>query len=169
MPVIGVAIEIPEPYGTQLRQRRASYGDVRAATVPAHITLIPPTEVDDAQFEKLEENLAQVAQQHSPFDITLRGTGTFRPVSPVVFVSVVEGISPTEQLAADARALVDELSQQFPYHPHVTVAQEVSEGALDQAFNELSDFQCRWRVEDFCMYTQNGSPEWRKHRQFNLA
>lgn len=169
MSVIGVAIEIPEPYGTQLRQHRASYGDINAATVPTHITLIPPTEVDDADLEQFEKNLAQVAQKHSPFDITLRGTGTFRPVSPVVFVSVVEGISPTEQLAADSRALIEDLSYQFPYHPHVTVAQEVSEEALDQAFNDLADFQCRWRVENFCMYTQNGSPEWRKHRQFDLA
>ena len=169
MPVIGVAIEIPEPYGTQLRQRRASYGDTLAATVPTHITLIPPTEVDDADLGQFEKNLEQVAQKHSSFDIMLRGTGTFRPVSPVVFVSVVEGISPTEQLAADTRALIEDLRYQFPYHPHVTVAQEVSEEALDQAFNELADFQCRWRVENFCMYTQNGSPEWRKHRQFDLS
>lgn len=169
MPVIGVAIEIPEPYGTQLRQRRASYGDTLATTVPTHITLIPPTEVADVDLGQFEKNLAQVAQKHGSFDIALRGTGTFRPVSPVVFVSVVEGISPTEQLAADARALLDNLSYQFPYHPHVTVAQKVSEEALDQAFNELADFQCRWRVENFCMYIQNGSPEWLKHRQFDLS
>ena len=33
----------------------------------------------------------------------LRGTGTFRPVSPVVFVSLVEGISQCEQLADAVR------------------------------------------------------------------
>ena len=37
------------------------------------------------------------------FRVHLRGTGTFRPVSPVVFVGVVEGISQCEQLAAGVR------------------------------------------------------------------
>ena len=38
-----------------------------------------------------------------PFPMRLRGTATFRPVSPVVFVAVSQGISYTEMLAKSVR------------------------------------------------------------------
>ena len=37
----------------------------------------------------------------------LRGIGTFPPVSPVVFVTVAEGVSSCEQLAAPSRGPLD--------------------------------------------------------------
>ena len=43
---IGVAIAIPEPYGSQLQSMRASFGDSLAEAIPTHVTLLPPTIVD---------------------------------------------------------------------------------------------------------------------------
>jgi len=51
----------------------------------------------------VERHLAEVAAETAPYRIHLRGSGTFRPVSPVVFVSLAEGISSTEQLAVRCR------------------------------------------------------------------
>jgi 2'-5' RNA ligase len=42
---IGVAIDIPEPWGRRLTRRRADAGDPQAAYTPAHVTLLGPTEV----------------------------------------------------------------------------------------------------------------------------
>ncbi len=64
----------------------------------------------------------------------LRGTGTFRPVSPVVFVTVAEGISGCEQLASSVRRGPLAADLQFPYHPHVTVAHHLDDDTLDRAF-----------------------------------
>ena len=58
----------------------------------------PPCAADD--LDRVEEHLRTVAEAEQPFDIHLRGTGTFRPVSPVVFVSVALGISDCERVEA---------------------------------------------------------------------
>ena len=89
---IGVAIAIPEP----LRRRAAAGPGVATATrwprsIPTHITLLPPTEVAADDLDRIEKHLRTIAESEQPFEIHLRGTGTFHPVSPVVFVSVVLG------------------------------------------------------------------------------
>ena len=48
-------------------------------------------------------HLAEVARCHPPFDMHLSGTGTFTPVSDVVFVAVARGIGNCELLANDVR------------------------------------------------------------------
>ena len=48
---IGVAIPIPEPYGTELQGVREAYGDPLARTIPTHITLMPPSEVEADDLE----------------------------------------------------------------------------------------------------------------------
>ncbi len=58
MPTIGVALAIPEPWATELQDYRTSVGDAMAATIPTHITLVPPTEVTDEELEEIEEHLA---------------------------------------------------------------------------------------------------------------
>ena len=44
----------------------------------------------------IEEHLANASSLNDAFRIHLRGTGTFRPVSPVVFVMLAEGIASCE-------------------------------------------------------------------------
>ena len=55
MPTIGVALAIPEPWATELQDYRTSVGDAMAATIPTHITLVPPTEVTDEELEEIED------------------------------------------------------------------------------------------------------------------
>ena len=168
MPTIGVAVAIPEPWATQLQDYRTSVGDTMAATIPTHITLVPPTEVTDAQFARIEEHLTVAAGATARFPVHLRGTGTFRPVSPVVFVSLVEGISRCEQLAAAVRTGPLAVDLAFPYHPHVTIAHHLSEAQLDQAFEELADFECEFEVHHFGLYVHDEERGWTPTHCFAL-
>ncbi|MGC5413367.1 2'-5' RNA ligase family protein, partial [Streptomyces sp. DT225] len=43
---LGVSIAVPEPYGSLLQERRASFGDPAAHGIPTHVTLLPPTEAE---------------------------------------------------------------------------------------------------------------------------
>jgi len=169
VPTIGVAVAIPEPWATQLQDYRTSVGDTMAATIPTHITLVPPTEVTDAQFARIEEHLTVAAGATARFPVHLRGTGTFRPVSPVVFVSLVEGISRCEQLAAAVRTGPLAVDLAFPYHPHVTIAHHLSEAQLDQAFEELADFECEFEVREFHLYAFDNGAGWVPRRAFRLV
>ena len=168
MPTIGVAVAIPEPWATQLQDYRTSVGDTMAATIPTHITLVPPTEVTEAQFARIEEHLTVAAGATARFPVHLRGTGTFRPVSPVVFVSLVEGISRCEQLAAAVRTGPLAVDLAFPYHPHVTIAHHLSEAQLDQAFEELADFECEFEVHHFGLYVHDEERGWTPTHCFAL-
>jgi 2'-5' RNA ligase len=168
VPTIGVAVAIPEPWATELQDYRTSVGDTMAATIPTHITLVPPTEVTDDELEKIEAHLGSAASDVPAFEVHLRGTGTFRPVSPVVFVSLVEGISQCEQLAAAVRRGPLAVDLAFPYHPHVTIAHDVAEGQLDRAFAELADFECAFDVDDFRLYVHDQERGWTPTRFFSL-
>src|SRR5699024_1937620 len=152
MPTIGVAIAIPEPYGGELRRYRAGFGDPVAQFVPAHVTLLPPTPVEDAELDDIYRKLESDAAEHGRFTMRLRGTGTFRPVSPVVFVAVSEGISNTEVLAKSVRRDLLRSELTFPYHPHVTAAQNLDEGGLAHAFAALSGYECSFAVDSLAVY-----------------
>ena len=164
---IGVAVAIPEPWATRLQEYRLEIGDPTALGVPTHITLIPPTEVD-RDLEPIVEHLERAAAACEPFRVHLRGTGTFRPVSPVVFVGLVEGISQCEALADAVRRGPLAVDVHFPYHPHVTVAHQVSEEKLDRAFADLADFECVFDVREFHLYVHRGTAGWVPTRAFEL-
>lgn len=169
MLTMGVAIAIPEPYGTELRTKRASFGDPMAETVPSHVTLMPPTDVTEDDFNGVCGTLQEAAASLHPFAMRLRGTGTFRPVSPVVFIAVSQGISYTEILAKAVRTKLDAPEPNFPFHPHVTVAHNLDDDALDRAYDELADFECAFQVEGFHLYLHEGAEGWTPRHEFRLG
>lgn len=166
---IGVAITVPEPYGSELQAARARFGDPWAEYIPPHITLLPPTVVEHDAMPAVDEHLAAVAAQHAPFVVRLRGTATFRPVSPVVFMQLVEGISGCEGLEADVRGGVLAQELRFPYHPHVTIAHEVPDAQLDTAFDGMADFDATFVVTRLHCYAHGDDGVWRPSRDFVLT
>ena len=167
---IGVAIDIPEPWGELLTRRRADAGDPQAAYTPAHVTLLGPTEVPTEAMPAVEKHLEVVAAGQPPFTIHLRGTGTFRPVTEVVFVSLAAGISECELLAAAITSSDDvRRDARFPYHPHVTVAQDVPADALDAVFEDLADFSAKFAVAGFTLFSHGGEGPWRRRREYPLG
>ena len=101
--------------------------------------------------------------------MALRGTGTFRPVSDVVFVQVARGISGCERLEQRIRSGEYAAQLTFPYHPHVTVAHDVSEDDLDRAFDDLAEFRADFDVEHIWLFEQDVAGQWRPVRSFQLT
>jgi 2'-5' RNA ligase len=157
---------VPEPYRSVLDDYRRGLGD--ALATPAHITLLPPTDVDDTIWAALPSVLAAVAARHEPFTVRLRGTGTFRPVSPVVFVGVVDGVGCCERLEADLRMEALASGRRFPYHPHVTIAHDVGEADLDRAFADHAGFEATFDVASFTLY-RGDTGGWTAVRKFPLS
>jgi 2'-5' RNA ligase len=162
----GVAIGLPEPYTSELQGWRERLGDPNARGIPPHITLLPPTALRTADLPEVEEHLRRIAAQESSFVVHLRGSATFRPVSPVVFVPLVRGISECERVEAQVRSgpLARDLS--FPYHPHVTVAHDLGEDVLDRAFEDLARYEARFTVWGFTLFEQGPDRVWRPQRDF---
>lgn len=160
---------IPEPHGSVLQRHRESYGDPLAHAIPTHVTLLPPHIVDEANLPAIEEHLRLLAQSEHPFDMHLRGTGTFQPVSPVVFVQVAEGISECERLASAVRSGPLRTELKFPYHPHVTVAHHLPGDVLDRACDELAGYEAVFQVWGFSLYEHGPDGVWRPQRDFALG
>jgi 2'-5' RNA ligase len=167
--VLGVVVEIPEPWAQIFSDWRAKVGDPQATIVPPHVTLLPPTEVPAAARPAVTAHLAEVASRHAPFDMHLAGTGTFRPVAEVVFVAVARGIGNCELMANAVRSGPLARSLTFPYHPHVTVAHDVPPDMLELAYSGLSDISAEFRVDHFTEYEQSPSGAWIVARQYPLA
>lgn len=163
---IGVAIAVPDPDGAYLRDCRASFGDPEAGRIPPHVTLLPPTEVAPGRLDAVVEHLASVARRFAPFTVRLRGTATFRPVSPVVFVQLVAGIAECEQLESAVRSGSLSRDLAFYYHPHVTVAHHLKDHALDAAAEALEEFEAAFEVTEFLMYEHGEDGVWRPQHAF---
>jgi 2'-5' RNA ligase len=158
---IGVAISVPEPFGSAVQDARAAHGDPLARAIPTHVTLLPPTTVPAARLPEVREHLAAVAAAHRPFRMLLHGSGTFRPVSPVVFIRVEEGAQECRELEAVIRSgpLARELA--FPYHPHVTVAHGLPDEVLDQAFADARSYEAAFTVPGFTLSRFGADEVWR--------
>jgi 2'-5' RNA ligase len=167
---IGIAIDIPEPWGSQLTRRRLQAGDPAAAHIPAHLTLLGPTEVDTGVIAEVAEHLTGVASRHEPFPVHLRGTGTFRPLTEVVFVAVASGNEDCRQLWSAIRDLESVRRElRFDYHPHVTVAHDIETAALDEVFDDLADFDAKFTVVGFTLFEHGPDGRWRPHREYLLG
>jgi 2'-5' RNA ligase len=166
--LIGVAIAVPDPHGAELERWRKSFGDPQADAIPAHVTLLPPTRVEAGEMPDVERHLERAASASQRFEVALHGTGTFRPVSPVVFVALSEGIASCERLAEAVRSGPLARAVEHPYHPHVTVAHDLPDLVLDRAFDELAEFRARFTVDALVLY-EHVQRRWRAVRSFALA
>jgi 2'-5' RNA ligase len=163
---IGVAIEVPQPYGGQLQRWRRRLGDPEAMRVPPHVTLLPPTATRDERLPVVEEHLRRIAAEERPFRMVLRGTGTFRPLSPVTFVQLATGIAECERIEARVRSGPLHRELKFNYHPHVTIAQDVAETALERGYTELATYAATFEVWGFTLFEEGPDKVWRPQRDF---
>jgi 2'-5' RNA ligase len=167
--VLGIVIPVPEPWAQMVVDWRSKVGDPQANLVPPHVTLLPPTEVAVADRPAITAHLAEVARCHAPFEMHLSGTGTFSPVSEVVFVAVAKGIGNCELIATDVRSGPLARTLSFPYHPHVTVAHDVPADMLEFAYNGLADLSAAFPVEAFTEYEQTPTGSWAVAREYRLT
>jgi 2'-5' RNA ligase len=166
--MISVSIAVPAPFGGDLQRLRASFGGPSAGSIPTHVTLLSPTEITDDEVPEIHEHLERVAASQRPFTMRLRSTGTFRPVSPVVFVQVAGGISECERIEQAIRTGPLKRDVRFYYHPHVTIAHHVDDAAMERAFNELASYDCSFEVTGFHLYAHGDDLVWRAVRNFDF-
>lgn len=166
---IGVAIAIPEPCGSMVKQARERFGDPQARAIPTHITLLPPATVSPTMLEGIDAHLRDAARKVAPFTVALHGSASFRPVSPVVFLSVNEGIGGCESLERVIRSGPLLRRRNFPYHPHVTLVHDIDEASMDVAFEEFAEYRFTFTAGGFTLYQQDEQRVWHAVRDYRLG
>ena len=166
---IGVAIPVPAPLCEELQRHRAASGDPLAWSVPPHVTLVPPLQVEDGVLDRVDQHLAGAAAASAAFEIALHGTDTFRPVSPVVFARLVQGAAEVARLERRVRSGVLGSPRRFPFHPHVTLAQAVEDEALDRVGAALADYEARFPASSIVLYRHEADGVWRHLVEYPLG
>jgi 2'-5' RNA ligase len=161
-----VAIGLPPAVSAYVQGWRERLGDPNAAAIVPHVTLLPPTPLRGAALPAVQEHLAAVASAVRPFRVRLRGTASFRPASPVVYVALVEGAADCDRLQRRVRSGPLERPLRFPYHPHVTVAHDLPDDALDRALAALADYETSFEVGAFSLFERGVDGVWRLLRDF---
>lgn len=164
---IGVILGFPAELAAELQRWRASFGDPMATTVPAHITLVTTTMTQD--WEATRRHVRKVASQQQPFTVTIAGTGSFRPVSPVVFLNVEAGFGECVSLHRRLQTGPLERDLPFAYHPHVTVAHDVAPKSLDEAETALKDYSASFPVASMGLYEHDDNGIWQLREELDFG
>ncbi|MBN2206768.1 MAG: RNA 2',3'-cyclic phosphodiesterase [Candidatus Aminicenantes bacterium] len=110
-----------------------------------HLTLKFLGEIDDAQAEAVKDGLRAVAARHHPFELGLRGTGTFPPGSrnPRVLWA---GFEPRDELSALQADIEEELAhkgfpkEERPFRPHLTLGRVRTSRDIQKTVRELESW-----------------------------
>ncbi|TLM81138.1 2'-5' RNA ligase family protein [Pseudarthrobacter sp. NamE2] len=164
---VGVILGFPPDIAEELQRWRASFGDPLAHVVPAHITLVTTTPTSD--WEATREHVREVARQQCPFMVTIAGTGTFRPVSPVVFINVEDGFEECVELHEKLQQGPLQRELPFAYHPHVTIAHDVPPESLDDAETALKSYRATFPVVSMGLYEHDADGIWQLREELDFG
>ena len=114
-------------------------------------------------------HLHAVAARHAAFPVLLQGTGTFRPLSPVVYVRVAGGADRIVTLESDVRSGPLQRNLRFEFHPHVTIAHDLPEPTLVVAQRTLADYEAAFTADAITLYEMGSDGVWGPLRDFELS
>jgi 2'-5' RNA ligase len=164
---VGVILGFPSDIAEELQRWRASFGDPLADVVPAHITLVTTTPTQD--WEATRRHVREVARCQRPFMVTIAGTGTFRPVSPVVFIKVEDGFDDCVDLHRRLQQGPLHRELPFAYHPHVTIAHDVAPESLDEAETVLKNYSATFPVVSMGLYEHDADGIWQLREELDFG
>jgi 8-oxo-dGTP pyrophosphatase MutT (NUDIX family)/2'-5' RNA ligase len=139
---------------------RRALGDPAAERIEPHLTLVPPQTVTEHDLDGAAGLLERAAAEAVPFLVALDGAATFLPDSAVAYLVVREGGPALAQLDAAFRAPPLD-RRTHPFHPHVTVAQDLPAGRIEAAARELAGFRAAFPVRELVLLREDGDKVWR--------
>lgn len=137
---LAVALLVPQPLATEVDGLRRACGDPRRGRIPAHVTLVPPVNVADAQVSDVLATCRTAAAATPVLHLTLGAPSTFAPATPLAWLTVGGDL---DALATLRRRLdVGALARpaDHPFVPHVTISSTVDPDRLGALLAALTDF-----------------------------
>ncbi|HZD02183.1 MAG TPA: 2'-5' RNA ligase family protein [Actinomycetes bacterium] len=167
-PRLGAIVLLPEPVAAHVQAWRRALRDPARDLIPPHLTLVPPQAVAAGGVEAAVALVDRAAAMVAPGLIELRGAATFLPHTPVTFLVVTEGGSTLRALERALRA--PPLDQRaFPFHPHVTVAQDRPPHELESAVRELARFHAVFPLPEVTLTEADESAGWKVLHQASVG
>ena len=141
------------------------YGPMYALKVLPHITLQVPFTADPALEKAFCDELTEFAKTQAPFEVSLKGFGTFpNKQNRVLFINVEK----SETMSAMHRQLINFLRKEFGFStmlartgftPHVTVAfKDLEDDQFNKAWPEYEnkEYEATFKVNNLYFLRHNG-------------
>lgn len=113
----------------------------------AHVTVLPPRPLQlfprASNIENTWNQLKNSLLDFQPFQVNLGDVEVFR-LNRVIYLSIQSGAGEMRRMHDALNAGLVEFQEPFPYHPHVTIVQEL----LPEDVPAAAEFS-RWRWSEF--------------------
>lgn len=158
---LGVALLVPPPFAEEVDGLRRALGDGSLGRIPAHLTLVPPVNVNRERLPAALRVLRDAARATRPFALSTGAPATFLPDNPVLYLPVDGGASDVTALrdrvfrAPLARAIT------WPFVPHVTIADEAAPERIAAAQVALADYRFPATFDRVHLLEQGEGRVWR--------
>jgi 2'-5' RNA ligase len=119
---------IPEPLAGFLDRLRQEL--VPNCFLRAHVTILPPRPISSSP-EEAWETVRTLAPCFAPFDVEMTQLEVF-PVSDVIHIAIGRGREDLERMHAGLNVAGLKFAEPYPYHPHITLAQELKGDEVDE-------------------------------------
>src|ERR1700691_6254266 len=119
---------IPEPLAGFLDRLRAEL--VANCFFRGRLTILPPRPIS-SKPEAAWETVRTLAPRFAPFEVEMTQAEVF-PVSDVIHIGIGRGREDLERLHADLNVEGLKFAEPYPYHPHITLAQDLKGDEVDE-------------------------------------
>lgn len=130
---------LPEPLAGFLNSLRCEL--VPRCQAKCHVTVLPPRPLATGLPESAWRDLSDSLDSFPPFRVELTSIEVF-PGTNVIYLSVGAGYRELERMHAALNTGPLEFAEPFEYHPHVTLAQQLTPEQVESA---AARARSRWR------------------------
>src|SRR5260370_25314353 len=117
---------LPEPLRGYLDRLRCEL--VPECHAKAHVTVLPPRPLA-VSAEQAGRELNHALGDFAPFEVEL-GLISIFPDTQVIFIELARGAGELRRMHTALNAGAVQFREPFPYHPHITLAQQIEDPAL---------------------------------------
>ncbi len=159
---LGVVLLVPPPVAVEVDGLRRAVGDGALGKVAPHVTLVPPVNVRDERLLDAVDVLRAGAATHRPLTLRLGPVATFAPLSPVLYLTVDDGEEGRRIAALRDAVFVEPLHRRvdWPFVPHVTLADEAPPERLAAATSALADYRAEIAVDRVHLLQEQPDHTW---------
>jgi 2'-5' RNA ligase/L-amino acid N-acyltransferase YncA len=144
---VGVVLLIPEPVAGEIDVLRRALGEADVGRIAPHLTLVPPVNVADADFDGALDRLRDAAHRTSSLHLKLGPPATFLPTNPVLYLGITGDVAGVDRLRDRVFRPPLERHLTWPFHPHITVLDGGDPERIRAAVGVLADWTASITVE----------------------
>jgi 8-oxo-dGTP pyrophosphatase MutT (NUDIX family)/2'-5' RNA ligase len=130
---LGVIARLPEPLGIHVQAWRRALGDPAAERIVPHLTLVPPQTVDERDLDRVVALVERAA-------VVREGGPALAALEAVLRESPLD-------------------RRTHPFHPHVTLVQDLPPDRVEFAARELAGFRAAFPVRELALMREQREPE----------